>query len=322
MPYRILRDQWFLVGIFFVTLFGLWDFHQSASFFGKFLIQYHASHVGIALIFILSGLELEWNYILDAIRDWTATCLALVSIFVLAPMLAWVLSQTVASHEIRLGLLLISIVPTSLASGVVMTGIAGGRIAHALVITILANALSVLTIPWQLSLFLDTQTIQLPYSKLSFSLFVLVLTPLLFGILLKKVGARFISLIPFKLNIISRFIVLVMMFVGVYEGRNSILGKGIEVLFALGLVIILHLLLAGTLWGSTRLLQWKEGRRESVFFMGIQKTLPLCLWLQSTLFAGYGLVLTVCVFYHISQLVIDSYFATRLGARRKTSPLS
>ena len=44
--------------------------------------------------------------------------------------------------------------PTTLSSGVVMTGAAGGNMAQALVITIMANGLAVFTIPVVLSLLL------------------------------------------------------------------------------------------------------------------------------------------------------------------------
>ena len=57
------------------------------------------------------------------------------------------------------------------------------------------------------------------------------------------------------------------------------------------------------------------GRRESVIFMGGQKTLPLSVILQVTLFPTFGLALVVCVLHHIIHLIMDAYLVERLKDR-------
>ena len=54
------------------------------------------------------------------------------------------------------------------------------------------------------------------------------------------------------------------------------------------------------------------GRRESVVFMGSEKTLPLSVILQVALFPDYGLALAVCVLHHLLHLVMDAYLVERL----------
>lgn len=315
MPYRIIRDQWFLVGILLVTTITLWDWSNIPVSAGKYLRSLHGNEIGIVLIFILSGLELQGSHLFEASKDWKALLLTIASIFILAPLLAWCLSFLSASDEIKTGLFLISIVPTSLASGVVMAGAVGGSVALALLTTIIANALSVLVIPGYLQIFANTE-VAVPTSKISFNLFVLVVIPLISGMILRKIFTSAVSKIPFRLNILSRLIVLGLMFMGVAEGRKSILGNGAKIFEALILVVLLHLLLCGVDWMILRLLRWDRSRSMSIFFMGIQKTLPLSVWLQSTLYPTFGLTLAVCVFYHIVQLSIDSYWVSRLKAHR------
>ncbi len=317
MVYRLVRDQWFLAGILLVTVLTLGNPGGVVVPAGRFLVKLNATEWGIVAIFVLSGLELQWEHLLDALCDWKGILVALAAIFVLAPLLAWLLSLTTSSEGIRIGLLLVGVVPTTLASGVVMSGAAGGRLAHALVITIAASALSIVTVPLQLSLLIHSRDlrIDLPRAELSWKMLELVLLPLLAGMAARKFFPRWVLRIPFKLNLVSRLIVLLMIFVGLQKGREDILGNGAMVLTGLALAVALHILLAVLLWWGIRLLQFDPGRRESVFFMGVQKTLPLCVWLQTNYFASYGMALVVCVFYHISQLVIGSYVVGILRVR-------
>jgi sodium/bile acid cotransporter 7 len=46
--------------------------------------------------------------------------------------------------------------------------------------------------------------------------------------------------------------------------------------------------------------------------MGGQKTLPLSVILQVTLFPEYGLALAVCVVHHILHLITDAYLVEKL----------
>lgn len=73
-----------------------------------------------------------------------------------------------------------------------------------------------------------------------------------------------------------------------------------------------HLLMVLSATLTTKLFRIGPGRRESVIFMGGQKTLPLSVILQSTLFPDYGLALVVCVVHHIIHLVMDAYLVEKL----------
>jgi sodium/bile acid cotransporter 7 len=46
--------------------------------------------------------------------------------------------------------------------------------------------------------------------------------------------------------------------------------------------------------------------------MGGQKTLPLSIILQVSLFSQYGIALVVCVLHHIVHLAMDGYLVERL----------
>jgi len=98
----------------------------------------------------------------------------------------------------------------------------------------------------------------------------------------------------------------------VSQARAIILGSSQTVVVALILSFIFHgcLLSAGGL--MTILSGRQSGRRESIILMGGQKTLPLAILLQMSLFPHHIAALVVCVVHHIVHLVMDAYLVAKL----------
>ena len=321
MRFKLLRDQWFLVGVLMVTALTLGNPGGVVVGWGESFASVHGNEICLVLIFVLSGIDLEWSHLREALSDWQGVCLSLLFVFVVTPVIAWALSFAAPSADVALGLFIIGAVSTTQASGIVMATAAGGRAAHALLITIVGNIVCIFTIPITLSLLAGSrgQTIHLPWLDTMLKLAMLILLPLVVGMSLRRSVMPLFARGPLKPNHYSRTLILCILFIGLSKGRSNILGNGSQVFWAVGFSVVLHLLKAGVLWETMKLLGWKSGRRESVFFMGIQKTLPQAVWLQSAYFASHGMALVVCVVYHITQLVIDSWFVGKLAAARKAS---
>lgn len=322
MTFRLLRDQWFLVGVLLVTALTLVNPVGMALPVGNWLATHKGNEICLMLIFILSGLDLDGSQIMQALVDWQGVLIALASVFVLSPLLAWGFAQIAPSPDVALGLFLVGVVSTTQASGIVMAAAAGGRAAHALFITIMGNVVCIATIPLTLAWLVGTQgsQVSLPWQSMMGKLALLILLPLCVGMALRRPLAGTLARLPFKPSQLNRLLILVILFIGLSQGRANILGEGRLVMAALGLTIALHLVKAGLLWTALKGLGYGPGRRESVFFMGIQKTLPQAIWLQAAYFPTQGMALVVCVLYHISQLIIDSGFVGRLGSGTKTTP--
>lgn len=80
-----------------------------------------------------------------------------------------------------------------------------------------------------------------------------------------------------------------------------------------GLSALFHLGLLSCAFVSVYMFSVPRGRMESIIFMGSQKTLPLSIVLQVTLFPQYGQALMVCVLHHLVSLLIDGFLVGRLG---------
>lgn len=314
-----LKRNWFILGLIGITLITLLESSGRLVSLGLFVKTNGGPNLVIIIIFFLSGLGLNTSQIREGIADSRGTLLALLLIFAVSPMMA--LPSLLASLPlgIVLGLLLVSVMPSTLSSGVVMTGAAGGNMAHALLVTIIANSLAVFSIPLILGLLLNIagveRIITIDRLPIMLKIATLVLLPLSCGIAIRYRFPTAISRLLRYTGIINQLAILVIVWTALCAGRSAILAKLDSLLTIVIVVFIFHLaiIVCGLL--LTAVFAVPKHRRESVVFMGGQKTLPLSVILQVSLFPEYGLALAVCVAHHIIHLIMDAFLIRYLQAK-------
>jgi sodium/bile acid cotransporter 7 len=251
--------------------------------------------------------------------DLRATLACLVLIFIAAPLLARGFQYLPLDKQIMTGLVLVAVMPSTLSSGVVMTGAAGGNMAHALFVTIVANSLAVFTVPVVLSWLLATQgtaaAVDIDKAAMMLKIAMLVLLPLAIGMVLQWISRQRIKTIVPKIQLFNQFLILAIVWMGVCQSRAALIGGGRAVLPIAAAAFGFHFILVVVALLTAKLAGIGPGRRESVVFMGGQKTLPLSVILQVTLFPAYGLALVVCVLHHIIHLIMDAYLVEKLKHR-------
>jgi sodium/bile acid cotransporter 7 len=314
--YRLIKKYWFLIGLFLVFVVTVADTTETVSGIGRWFKIHHGPDAVIVLIFFFSGLILNARQIKSGVMDIKGIVAALIIIFWVAPLIGALFSAIPLDTGVKIGIFLVAVMPTTLSSGVVMTGAAGGNMAQALVITILANGLAVFTIPVVLSLLLGlvggSAVVHIDKLAIMIKLGCYVLLPLCFGLTIKYLAKSFIDQFVHRLQTLNQFLVLAIVWMAMSQAKDAIVTGGASVgiifLLAFGFHGIL-LAAAGTVAGCLKL---GKGRRESVIFMGGQKTLPLSIILQVSLFPQYGLALVVCVLHHLIHLLMDGYLVGRL----------
>jgi sodium/bile acid cotransporter 7 len=137
---KLIKKYWFLSGLLAVCILTLADGEGILSASGSWLEQHHGPDLVIVSIFLFSGFALSTKQLVDGLMDVRGILLASVIIFIAAPLLAALFGLIPMDSGIIIGLFLVSVMPSTLSSGVVMTGAAGGNAAHALVTTIFANS--------------------------------------------------------------------------------------------------------------------------------------------------------------------------------------
>ncbi len=315
---RSIKKYWFLIGLVLIFFITLLDVTETVSGLGRWLKAHHGPDAVIVLIFFFSGLLLDAKQIRAGLKDVTGTLIALGVIFIISPIIASILGLLPLNPGIRIGLFLVAVMPTTLSSGVVMTGASGGNMAHALLITILANIIAVFSIPFTLALLLSLDggggAVSIDKAAIMIKLGSLVLTPLFLGILGKKPVQRLGFKIGRELNLVNQCCILSIVWMALSHTRGAIIEGGGMVGVVLVMSFIFHGLLLSSAALSARAGKLGRGRMEGVLFMGAQKTLPLSIIIQISLFPQYGLALVVCVVHHIVHLLMDGYLVGRLAA--------
>lgn len=320
--FGLVKRNWFMLGLLTVATITIADGTGVIAAPGLWLRAHHGPDFTIVLIFFLSGVGLDIYHVRTGVADYKGTLLALILIFIAAPLVAVLFSLLPLRIGIIIGMMLVAVMPTTLSSGVVMTGVAGGNMAHALLITIIANSLAVFSIPVALDALLGlsgvSRTIVIERLPIMIKIATLVLLPLVAGLLTRpRIGKRFKAFLPYT-GLGNQVIILVVVWMAVCQGRNTILDGLDAIVPVVGVVSAFHLALLLSGFIATQAAGIGPGRRESVIFMGGQKTLPLSVILQVSLFPEYGLALVVCVLHHIVHLIMDAFLAQRLRKGRKT----
>jgi sodium/bile acid cotransporter 7 len=270
----------------------------------------------IVLIFFFSGLILNVRQIRTGVMDIKVIIAALIIIFLVAPAVGLLFGAIPIDTGIVIGIFLVAVMPTTLSSGVVMTGAAGGNMAQALAITIIANGLAVFTIPLMLALLLNlvdgSTIIVIDRLAIMIKLGFYVLLPLCLGLAIKIFAESFTNRFVHRLQILNQFLVLAIVWMAMSQARDAIVGGGASVGIILVLVFSFHAILLVSAAIFIGCLKLGKGRRESVIFMGGQKTLPLSIILQVSLFPQYGLALVVCALHHVIHLLMDGYLVGRI----------
>lgn len=314
---RILKQNWFLFGLAGICLITLLDSTGTIAGMGKWIKSHSGADVVIFIIFVASGLILKREQIRAGFRDIRGTVIAIVIIFLVAPLVALMIAQIPIHPSVKIGLFLIAVMPTTMSSGVVMTGAAGGNMAHSLLITVLASSLSVVTVPFSLSILLQSvDSVPMDTAKMIMQMCLLVLLPLIIGLAFRPKKESLLSPLRKGIPIFNQCLILCMVWMGVSGAKGTVLNGGGQVLIIALLSALFHAFLLVAALAAIRLFRIPRGRMESILFMGAQKTLTLPVLLQVKLFPHHGLALVFCVFHHFIHLMMDGYLVGLLKKRR------
>jgi sodium/bile acid cotransporter 7 len=313
---QFVKKYWFLIGLALVFAVTLADVSGMTAQSGRWLKQHQGPDIVICLVFLFSGLILDIARIRAGLTDLGGTLLALGLIFLAAPLIGLMIALLPLAPGIRIGLFLVAVMPTTMSSGVVMTGAAGGRMAHALVITVLANMLAVVTIPVTLELLLASAgketAVVIDKAAVMAKIGLFVVLPLVCGLAVRRAFHSLLTRTGGAIPILNQLLILCIVWMGIAQSRPVLLHAHAALIPVVLVVCGFHLALLLAAWLVLKLFHLPVGRRESVLFMGVQKTLPLSVILQVTLFPEYGLALLVCVAHHFASLMIDGFLVGRL----------
>jgi sodium/bile acid cotransporter 7 len=274
--------------------------------------------VGLALFIMAWGLESRslWRALL---RPLPALAAVVVS-YAALPALGWLAGLVVSEPDYRIGLLVVTSVPCTLASAALWTRMAGGSEATALLVIFLTTTTSWLITPAWLTRTTGA-AIDVNAVAMMGELFLFLVVPVSLGQLARMAAplARLADRGKSFLGVVSRLLIFAIVLKAAADvsdrltARAELPAPGL-LLGTAGLCVGLHLaaLLAG-LW-SGQALGFDRPSRTAVAFAGSQKSLPVALLLFETYFKeAYPLAVVPILFYPVGQLVVDTFIAERLA---------
>lgn len=269
-------------------------------------------HLLIVMVFLIAGYRLRRKDFRFGGTFVSVLAAALVINLLLGPLAALSVAALIgASGGFFLGLMVMSCVPTTLSSGIIIVQTVRGNVVWAVSLTILLVLIGVVVLPFTLAFCLGVAAdIQVPVWGLLGQVSLILLLPLGVGALIRKgVGAHSSALLDYAPS--SAIILIVWMTVSRSADPLRSLGPGEVLLFALaGLSIHVALLLAG--WLAKWLLRLSPADGIALVIVAAQKTLPIALTVlialpESLLANGVlGTATVVLVIFHFIQIIFDS----------------
>ena len=276
--------------------------------------------VALCIIFLLSGLTLNTADVLKAIKAWPATLFGVVSILFITPLLALVAARVpFLSAELQLGFIIFCTMPTTVNSGVALTGAAGGSTPLALLLTVLSNMLGIFTVPFFLSLLLSLGGIVIDARPLLIKLILTLLVPLIVGKVAREQSPWLRSKVKAHkvvLSLGSSFCLLLIPWMKLSLSQERLLALSFSELTALlGVGLAIHLIyLLFNYMVAHQLLRLSAELEIAIVLMCSQKTLPMAMTVLSFLPASLGapgLIAIPCILSHLIQLFVDAFLAAR-----------
>ena len=311
-----LDKQFLPVGLVAVALIGL--FFPAP---GQQMATLPTQHIAVSIIFVCAGLRLRTDEIQAAISAWTATLWGSASILLFTPIIgAAIAFQLPLDPAFQIGLALFFCMPTTLSSGIALTGQAGGNVALALLLTVLTNIAGIFTVPFVLAQLLETSgRVELSALALLAKLCLSILLPLAAGKFLRRFVRGWVDRNRGRIGLASNLALISvpwMKFSQSSERLAQIAPLSLVLLVVAGVAV--HLLYLLFNQGASRLLRLEPGEGKAVVIAASQKTLPVALTVLAFLPVPAevkGLVAIPCITSHLGQIFVDAILATRWGNR-------
>lgn len=279
----------------------------------------------VATSLFLTALGLESKSLWQALlRPMPAVWSVIIS-YGLLPVIGWLMGPLLPNDDYRIGLLIISSVPCTLASAVIWTRMAGGNEATALLGILLSTCVSWLTTTGWLMLAAGAW-ITLDSTRMMRELLFILVLPVALGQVLRVFAplARAATTHKVLLSVLARILIFAIILKAAMDVRDRLAEGGAELaVWPLVLTAVIcvgaHVLALGGGITTSKWLGFDRGDQLAVAFASSQKTLPVALYLFDAYFKSYPLAVVPMVFYHVGQLVVDTFIAEEMAGRHNAS---
>ncbi len=273
---------------------------------------------GIVLLFFLHGAKLSRQAIWDGARNWRLHLAVMGVTFVLFPLLGLgVRLLPFVPREYAIGLLFLTLLPSTVQSSIAFTAIARGNVAAAVCAASFSNFLGILITPALVALLMGSTTGALTWHSVE-AIVLQLLAPFIAGHLLRPWIGGFVTRNKQWLTKVDRGSILLVVYTAfgaaVVGGLwHHVSPASLLLLCALSLVLLGIVLLATRMLG--RLLNLRREDAVVLLFAGSKKSLATGVPMAGVLFApaDVGIILLPLMVFHQLQLIACALIAPRLA---------
>ncbi len=323
---HFISRNWFVLSLPVAVLLAWVDPEFGAT--GGPLRPELTTKLGVAVIFLLQGLVLPLAALRRGAGHWRLHWLVQSFTFLLFPLIGLGLDRLIGQRlppDLRLGFLFLCVLPSTVSTSVVLTGLAGGNTVGAIFNAALSNVLGVFLTPlwvgWLMAQGGQTQ----PLGEIVRDLVLLLLGPLGVGQLLRLAVGAWADQRKQRFGHIGSALILFLVFTAFCNSVQQGLWQQHSRTFILGVaggVLGLLLLALSLVEGLARLDRLDRPSRIAALFCAPQKTIASGIPLAKAIFGthpGLGLILLPILLYHPLQLLVCGVLADRFARQQPES---
>jgi len=283
------------------------------------------TNVAIAFLFFLYGARLSTQEALNGLKHWRLHLTILAFTFVVYPLIGIALRPLTAfiSHDMYLGILFLTLVPSTVQSSVAFTSIAKGNVAGAIVSASTSNLVGVFITPALIMLLMGTGGGVYIDTSVFGEIALLLLAPFILGQLTRRWVGKFAQSKATK--VVDRGSIAMVVYSAFSKGVVDGIWSSISIWELAFLVAFAAILVAFMLWLTKKVsekLGFKRADTVAIEFCGSKKSLATGLPMASVIFASggtsLGLLILPLMIYHQVQLMMCSWLASRYAQRATT----
>lgn len=272
------------------------------------------SNLFIVLIFLICGWRTKFGEMKFDRKFMRNFLVCGIMALIISPFIGLGLGKVLRLDEAAvLGLIVVSCVPPTLSSGIVMAETAGGNVLLAMMMTVVYNLVGVVSMPLIITLCVSGDSnIDTNPLKMFLDLVLLVLLPFFAGWAVQRF-AKFKS--PAWTGYIPSSCVILLI-LGFFSGaRDKFLSYDIKLLLiAVAAGILLRLIFLAAFYFGGKLLKMERADRIGAMFTAGSKSLTIALTMLAIIGGGNGTAIIPCMVFYALQSIIDSTLAAKLKA--------
>ncbi len=310
-----LARHWFLPVLFAVVAFGYFVPRP-----GMLLKEDVGMRPFIVSVLFVMSLSLKTGAITRSFLNFRGLGIALAGQYLALPCLLYLFGRVVFGVDsgFFVAMMIVAAVPCTLASAAIWTRLSGGNDALALASTIVTNLVSFAAGPLVLWLTLSVEA-RPEVLRMMRDLFLVIVLPVGAGQLARIRLGGWADRHRAVFSSLGRAIILAVVLIAVSRASISGAGQlGAGTLGTLiGLLVLSHCIQLAVGWGAARGMKLPREDSIAAMFASSQKTLPAGMYLASVFFSDYKFAPLGILFYHTTQLIVDSVLVEKLRGKEE-----